>query len=87
MKRQIESLTDDSMAPVFDTGHTVNKAEKFGWKEIGAMGTFRLISKKDLKIDRAYQRDKVSVHKLVDIAKGFDWALFGTLSVAESPEG
>ena len=46
-----------------------------------------MINKYDLNIDGSYQRDEVSKSKLVEIARDWDWKLFGTLSVIIRKDG
>lgn len=86
MERTIEELRDDSTVNVFDQA-TIEKRKKYGWPEIGEMGEFMLISKWEIKIDRSYQRDACSMKKILEIARMFNWALFGTLSVIHSKDG
>lgn len=59
------------------------KQEKYKWKAPGPQGEFRLIPKKKLNIDGDYQRDQVSVDKVLRIAREWDWRLFGVLAVVE----
>ena len=40
-----------------------------------------MIRKEDLNIDGSYQRDEVTKAKVMEIARDWDWKLFGTLSV------
>ena len=46
-----------------------------------------LIGKDDLNIDGTYQRDQVSESKVLEIARDWDWKLFGTLAVVERADG
>lgn len=46
-----------------------------------------MIKKDDLNIDGSYQREEVSKSKVMDIARDWDWKLFGTLSVVMREDG
>lgn len=79
--------TNRSQAPVFgSTEHQVPKREKFSWAQPSDPGVFLMVKKQDLNIDGAYQRDAVSETKVREIASGWDWRLFGTLSVILRPD-
>jgi len=72
----------NALAPNFGRTHAPTpKREKFSWAEPCSLGTFIMIKKQDLNIDGSYQRDQVSKSKVLDIARDWDWKLFGTLSV------
>jgi hypothetical protein len=77
---------DRSLAPVPGTAGPVDIVEKFGWATPGARGEFRMISKHELHIDERYQREAVSATKVIEIAKNWDWRLFGALSIGERPD-
>jgi hypothetical protein len=63
------------------------KREKYQWAEACQPGVFKMVKKENLNIDGAYQRDEVSRGKVVEIARNWDWKLFGSLSVIERPDG
>lgn len=70
------------MAPTFgNAGGSVSKHKKFSWAEPCEPGTFMMINKFDLNIDGSYQREQVSTQKVMNIAREWDWKLFGTLLV------
>ncbi len=46
-----------------------------------------MIAKEDLNIDGEYQREEVSKAKVLEIARDWDWKLFGTLSVIMREDG
>jgi hypothetical protein len=46
-----------------------------------------MIEKENLNIDGSYQREEVSKTKLLDIAREWDWKLFGTLAVICRADG
>ncbi len=46
-----------------------------------------MIRKEDLNIDGSYQREEVTKQKVYDIARDWDWKLFGTLSVIMRKDG
>jgi hypothetical protein len=80
------SNQDKSMAPT-PGGPDIPKREKFSWSNPTEPGELRWISKKKLHIDRAYQREVVSRHRVLEIAREWDWKLVGALSVAERDDG
>jgi hypothetical protein len=59
----------------------------YDWAPIGEQGELRYVAKEDLNIDGLYQRDEVSKQKVIDIARKWDWRLFGALSVSRRPDG
>ena len=67
--------------------NVVSKRKRYSWAENSGPGEFMMINKVDLNIDGSYQRDEVSKSKVLDIARDWDWKLFGTLSVVERPDG
>jgi len=69
------------------TGKGVDKSLRYGWKDPGPMGSFRLIHKSDLRIDSAYQRASISLPKVTRITSCFDWKSFGVLHVAARQDG
>lgn len=76
-----------AMAPTFGSEKSsVAKREKFSWAAPSKPGVFREIKKSDLNIDGAYQRDQVSKEKVAEIARNWDWKLFGALSVIQRPD-
>lgn len=74
------------MAPT-PNASPVPKCEKFSWAEPCPPGAFLMIKKDDLNIDGSYQREEVSRSKVLDIARDWDWKLFGTLSVIMREDG
>jgi hypothetical protein len=77
-----------SHAPVFgNLENQVPKREKFSWSNPCEPGTFLLARKEDLNIDGTYQREQVSESKVREIAKDWDWKLYGVLSVILRPDG
>jgi len=82
----ILAKTDKSMAPN-PTAGAVPKREKFAWTTESDPGAFMMVPKKDLNIDGTYQRGEVSKAKVLEIAKKWDWKLFGALSVVMREDG
>lgn len=79
---------DQSKVAVFgDQEVTVSKREKFSWASTSSAGTFCMVPKGDLNIDGTYQREQVSDAKVREIAKDWDWRLFGALSVIMRDDG
>jgi hypothetical protein len=71
-----------AMALTFPNAATcVSKRERFSWAKSCAPGRFLMINKNNLNIDGTYQRPEVSKAKVLEIARDWDWKLFGTLSV------
>jgi hypothetical protein len=78
----------NALAPVFGGIHAPTpKRERFSWAEPCSLGAFMMIKKQDLNIDGSYQRDQVSKSKVLEIARDWDWKLFGTLSVVMRKDG
>lgn len=78
----------NAMAPTFgDAGAPISKHKKFSWAEPCKPGVFLMIKKEDLNIDGSYQREEVSKLKVIEIARDWDWKLFGTLSVIMRKDG
>lgn len=77
-----------SLAPNFGSSTSFSlKRNKFSWAEPCNPGRFEMIAKKDLNIDGLYQRHEVSKSKVMEIAREWDWKLFGTLSVVKRSDG
>lgn len=68
-------------------GRNVSKVEHCGWKIADRPGTFAMVSKHDLHIDQAYQRDKISNARVLEIASVWAWAACLVLAVARRPDG
>lgn len=77
---------DKSMAPTPSAG-AMPKREKYAWATESDPGEFMMVPKTDLNIDGTYQRGEVSKAKVLDIAKKWDWKLFGALSVVMREDG
>jgi hypothetical protein len=73
----------DEFAPVPRGRGAASKVEKFGWTVRDEVGTFRMIHKASLKIDHAYQREKVSETRVLNIAREWSWLACGALIVVE----
>jgi len=77
-----------ALAPTYgNAAASVAKREKFSWAEPCAPGSFLMIRKDDLNIDGSYQREEVSKAKVLEIARDWDWKMFGTLSVIMREDG
>jgi hypothetical protein len=77
-----------ALAPSFGKHeYAVPKREKFSWAQPSDPGIFVMIDKDRLNIDGTYQREQVSKSKVLDIARNWDWKLFGTLSVILRNDG
>jgi hypothetical protein len=74
---------DESQGLVKNFKKEFKKEEKYKWKHPGEPGEFMWINKRDLNIDGTYQRDQVSEGKVIQIAKEWDWKLFGVLAVVQ----
>lgn len=86
--RQIEAIKDDSMHKAFGYNTEKSKIDVFGWnKNTGAIGEFSRIPKEDLNLDISYQREIDSANRVKEIAKNFEWALFGCLIVSYNEDG
>jgi hypothetical protein len=79
----ILKANDLSSKKVFGDEFSVLKKDCYNWATISEPGEFRLIDKYDLKIDGDYQREPTSKARILEIAKNFDWKLFGAISVIE----
>lgn len=88
MNRQVETIKDDSMHKAFGFSTNNSKIKVFGWNQkVGAVGEFKRISKNDLKLDISYQREIDNANRIKEIAKNFEWALFGCLIVCNNKDG
>jgi hypothetical protein len=77
-----------ALAPTFGAaGGAVSKVKKFTWATPGDPGTFKRIDKQLLNIEGSYQREEVTKQKVIEIARDWDWKLFGCISVARRPDG
>lgn len=77
-----------ALVPTFgNASASVFKREKYSWAEPCEPGTFLMIKKDELNIDGSYQREEVSKDKVMEIARDWDWKLFGTLSVIMRKDG
>lgn len=86
--RQIEKISDDSMHKAFGYDTNRSKVDVFGWKKnIGPKGEFMWLPKEELHLDLNYQREIDSSQRVKDIAREFEWALFGTLIVSYNEGG
>jgi hypothetical protein len=65
----------------------VSKITRYGWILRDRPGEFMLIDKHELKVDHAYQRDKVVINKVRDIQANWSWAGCGCILVAMRPDG
>jgi hypothetical protein len=63
-------------------GQTMKKRELY-WEQPKYPGRFEMLSKHDLNIDSAYQRQETSKAKILDIARNWSWALFDALTVSD----
>ena len=79
--------TDVSMVKLGTGDKMVPKRERYNWKPLGRRGEFRLLSKHLIYIDGRYQRDQISDAKVMEIARNFDWTLFGVLLVVVRNDG
>ena len=62
----------------------MEKELRYGWDKIlGVPGEYEMISKNVLNIDHTYQRQQVSLRKILGYAAHWDWALCGALLVAD----
>lgn len=76
------------MVPLFgNNDHMMSKRQKFSWSADSPAGRFNMIRKEELNIDGTYQREQVSDNKVREIARDWDWRLFGALSVIMRPDG
>lgn len=72
---------------VCDTGRVVTKIDRYGWILRDMPGVFMEIHKRDLNVDHEYQRDKVFVKKVREIAASWSWAGCGAILVAARADG
>lgn len=72
---------DMALAPNPHGRGAMPKHEKFSWANANSPGVFMMLAKSDLAIDVRYQRGEVTREKVLEIARNWDWRLFGVLSV------
>lgn len=65
---------------------SISKVVKNNWRSLGHKGVFLWIPKKDLIIDRSYQRDALE-SKILSIASNWNWESCGAISVMKRPSG
>lgn len=65
----------------------ISKVARYGWILRDRPGEFMEIDKNDLMIDHSYQREKVLIYKVREIASNWSWAGCGCLLVAMRPNG
>jgi len=68
-------------------GQRVSKIARYGWVVADNPGEFMLIDKKDLNVDHSYQREKIVVNKVRQIASHWSWAGCGCILVAMRLDG
>lgn len=81
--KNILDTTNKSLSPTFGKNTNTPKRLKFQWERPTKQGEFCQVHKNELLIDGAYQRDQVSKAKVMQIARTWDWLLFGTLSIVQ----
>jgi hypothetical protein len=64
----------------------IKKATRKQWTSMENPGSFLMISKHELKVDHSYQRDPRN-SRVNNIARDWDWILFGAISISLRPEG
>jgi hypothetical protein len=60
----------------------MDKIKRYGWKMRNSPGEFHWIPKADLSIDHTYQRNKLNVKRIEDMARNWDWIACGALVVS-----
>lgn len=65
----------------------VSKVARYGWLLRDRPGQYMEIDKHELMIDHSYQRDKVLIYKVREIASNWSWAGCGCILVAMRPDG
>jgi len=63
------------------------KVERYKWTKPGDRGRQCWVPVDSIRVDKSYQRDEVSLSNTLNKARGFDWAAFGSLILAERPNG
>lgn len=76
----------EAFAPV-PNGTPVSKVEKCKWAPLDKPGKFQMVSKENVNVDHAYQRDKVSQSRALTIARDFSWPAFGVLLCVQRDDG
>lgn len=56
------------------------KIEHYGWNALDKEGEFQMVYKKDIFVDKRYQRG-LNQSRVLEISRNFSWGLFGTLTV------
>lgn len=87
MNNSVVCKASGEMASAFGKVANITKRERYNWQELGEEGTFKWLDKNEIGIDTTYQREEVSRKKTLDIAKDFDWKLFGAVAVVRRPDG
>lgn len=87
VERRVENFEEDSMHKLWGAESKLSKVEIYKWNKPGVKGEFTWIPKDQLKIDLSYQRDADGKKRISDIARNFNWALFGVILIALNDEG
>jgi len=67
---------------VLPSGKKVSKVKVYKWKPLDEPGQFVMLDKALLNVDHQYQRDNVSVPRVLEISSNFSWQAFGVILVA-----
>lgn len=63
------------------------KVDVYRWQVADEPGEFRLIHKKYLHVDKAYQRDVASQNRVLQFSRDWSWIACGVLTVAQRSDG
>ena len=83
----ILNKSNRALAPMPGNIKAIPKREKYSWATPSEPGQFLMIAKESLNIDGSYQREQVSESKVMEIARDWDWKLFGVLAVIRRRDG
>ena len=86
-RRKVEKFEDDSMRKLWSSENYVSKVDVYKWNKPAQKGEFMWISKDELKIDLCYQREADNKNRVAEIARNFDWSLFGVILVSFNADG
>jgi predicted NodU family carbamoyl transferase len=64
----------------------IDKVSRYGWCDLDDPGKLMYLDKKELLVDRSYQRDELRF-KTMEIAGQFSWKAFGAISVMQRDDG
>ena len=64
------------------THNGTDKVSRYKWSVRNVPGEFHMIPKSELEVDHSYQRNKINLARVEDMARAWDWIACGALVVS-----